>query len=152
MININYGKNRDILDACKPLKEYSWLIAEIRKYSPEHEIEKAVDMAINNMPNGYEIKPFLEAHRAEVNGMLLTEYNEAEAMELFKEEGRIEGRQLGREEGRKEGRIEGRNEGRETSLLASIRNLMQTMKLTADEAMNALLIPEADRPKYMAKL
>ena len=41
------------------------------------------------------IKPFLEAHRAEVKGMLLEEYNETEVMELFKEEGRIEGREEG---------------------------------------------------------
>lgn len=32
--------------------------------------------------------------------MLLTEYNEAEVMELFKEDGRKEGKEEGREEGR----------------------------------------------------
>ena len=31
------------------------------------------------------------AHRAEVKGMLLTEYNEAATMEMFKEDGRKEG-------------------------------------------------------------
>ena len=112
MININFGKSEEILDACKPLKEYSWLVAEIRKNAADMRknhvndgIEKAVDMAITVMPDDYVIKPFLEAHRAEVNGMLMTEYDEAEAMELFKEEGR--------------------EEGREISLLASIRNLMK---------------------------
>ena len=30
------------------------------------------------------IKPFLEAHRAEVKGMLLTEYNEAEKWSFSK--------------------------------------------------------------------
>ena len=50
------------------------------------------------------IKPFLEAHRAEVKGMLLEEYNETEVMELFKEEGGIEGREEGRAEGREEAR------------------------------------------------
>ena len=39
------------------------------------------------MPDDFFIKPFLMAHRAEVKGMLLTEYNEAETMELFREEG-----------------------------------------------------------------
>ena len=34
-------------------------------------------------------------HKAEVKGMLLTEYNEAEQMELFKEDGRREGRAEG---------------------------------------------------------
>ena len=43
------------------------------------------------MPDEFFIKPFLMAHRAEVKGMLLTEYNEAETMELFREEGRAEG-------------------------------------------------------------
>ena len=36
--------------------------------------------------------------------MCLTEYNEEETMQMFREEGRIEGK----EEGRVEGRIEGR--------------------------------------------
>ena len=45
------------------------------------------------------IKVTLERHRAEVKGMLLTEYNEAQAMELFREEGRAEGRAEGRTEG-----------------------------------------------------
>ena len=38
--------------------------------------------------------------------MCLTEYNEAETMQMFKEEGREEGRAEGREEGREEGRAE----------------------------------------------
>ena len=43
--------------------------------------------------------------------MCLTEYNEAETMQMFKEEGRAEGRVEGLEEGRAEGREEGRKEG-----------------------------------------
>ena len=129
-----------ILDACNPLREYSWLVAEIRKNLADMEIEEAVNKAIMDMPEDYEIKPFLEAHRAEVNGMLLTEYDEVKAMELFKEEGRAEGIE------------EGIEKGQELSLIASIKNLMKTMKISAEEAMNALLVPEADRPKYMSKL
>lgn len=36
----------------------------------------------------------MEAHRLGVKGMLLEEYNEAETMKLFKEEGREEGKIL----------------------------------------------------------
>ena len=64
--------------------------------------------------------------------MLLTEYNEAEAMELFKEDGR--------------------REGIDQTRVESIRNLMKTLKLTAQQAMDALLIPPADQSKYLAKL
>ena len=51
------------------------------------------------MPDGFVIKPFLLAHRSEVKGMLLTEYNEAATMELFREEGKKEGREEGKKEG-----------------------------------------------------
>ena len=66
-------------------------------------VGKAVDQAITDMPDDFLIKPFLEAHRAEVKGMLLTEYNEAEAMELFREDGRKEGREEGIEIGMEKG-------------------------------------------------
>ena len=45
------------------------------------------------------IRDFLVTNRQEVEGMLDTEYNEAEVMELFKAEGREEGREEGLEEG-----------------------------------------------------
>ena len=51
------------------------------------------------MPDDFIIKSFLTAHRSKVYGMLLVEYNEAEAMELFKEDGRKEGRKEGIKEG-----------------------------------------------------
>ena len=53
----------------------------------------------------------MEAHRAEVKTMLLTEYNEARQMELVYREGHEKGQLEGRREGRREGRLEGRREG-----------------------------------------
>ena len=55
-------------------------------------IEDAVDRALNEMPQEYEIRPFLMGNRAEVKQMCITEYNEAETMQMFKAEGRKEGR------------------------------------------------------------
>ena len=60
--------------------------------SEENGFKSSIDQAINTMPDDFLIKPFLEAHRAEVKGMLLEEYNETKTMELFKEEGREEGK------------------------------------------------------------
>ena len=94
MLNVNVGRKQELLDACKPLGEYSWLVDEVRRNNTtkdEEGMSSAIDEAISAMPDDYVIKPFLEAHRAEVKGMLLTEYNEAEQMELFKEDGRREG-------------------------------------------------------------
>ena len=43
-------------------------------------------------------------------------------------------------------------ETKQETLLEAIRNLMETMKCSADQAMAALKIPEADKGKYIAKL
>jgi flagellar biosynthesis/type III secretory pathway protein FliH len=80
-------------------------------------LDEAVDMALNNMPSDFIIKPWLEANRKGVRNMLLTEYNEEETMELFKEEylnkGREEGLKEGHKEGLETGHKAGRKEGRE---------------------------------------
>ena len=94
MINVNYGKNKKIMDACKPLSEYSWLIDKIREYQKAGmNIDEAVDDAVKYMPADFMIKPFLIKNQAEVKGMLSTEYNEAEIRELFMEDGRAEERE-----------------------------------------------------------
>lgn len=49
-------------------------------------------MAVESMPDDYVIKGFLMGHMKEVEGMLDTEYNEAEVKELFKAEGKAEER------------------------------------------------------------
>lgn len=45
-----------------------------------------------------------------------------------------------------------RNEVVENTLLQNIKNLMETMKLTAEQAMDALKIPDSDRMRYMERL
>ncbi len=55
--------------------------------------EDAVDQAIEDIPEGYVIRNFMREHQAEVKNMCITEYNEAETMQMFKEEGREEGRE-----------------------------------------------------------
>ena len=42
--------------------------------------------------------------------------------------------------------------GLETGTLNAIRNLMETMKLTAEQAMEALKVPEAEKVKYAEML
>ncbi len=93
MININYGQNRKLLGACRPLEEYAWLVKYIRENHEDMDIENAVDKAIDEMPADYVIRPFLIGNRAEVKGMCITEYNEAETLQMIREEGREEGRE-----------------------------------------------------------
>jgi hypothetical protein len=103
MININHGKNPDFLQTCKPLYEYSWFVEETRKnMTVMKDIDEAVDMAIDAMPNDFQLKHFLTTHRREVGTMLLTEYNEEEELRLS----RLEGERLGLEKGKRENREE----------------------------------------------
>ena len=49
-------------------------------------------------------------------------------------------------------REEGREEGREEERISLIRNLMESLALTAQQAMDALKIPSADRQRYLSML
>ena len=91
MININTGRSPKVVEACKPLDEYIWLVGRIREREKVMPLEAAVDAALDEMPEDFLIRPYLEANRVEVKKMLLTEYNETRTMEMFKNEGREEG-------------------------------------------------------------
>ena len=56
------------------------------------------------------------------------------------------------EEMRQDSRNEGIAQGIEQGRLESIRNLMISLKCTAQQAMNFLMIPASDQSKYLAKL
>ena len=51
-----------------------------------------------------------------------------------------------------EGRAEGWAEGRDEGLIIAIRTLMETMKLSASQAMDALQTPGTDRTAYARML
>ncbi len=132
MLNINYGHSQNLLNACKPLYEYSYFVGQIRENRKLMSIDNAVDMAIDRLPDDFVIRPFLLTHRAEVNGMLLSEYNETEVMELFKEDGR------------KEGRIEGKEEG--------ISNINNLNKKLAEANRIDDIVKAASDPEYQLQL
>ena len=110
MLNINIGKNKDLLDKCRPLFEYSTLIQTIRDNKASGlELESAVTNAVDKCIQEGILADLLKAHRTEAIGMLFTEYDEEKVMkdlsEYYKEKGLREGREEGREEGLKEGRV-----------------------------------------------
>ena len=92
MININFGHNKALLDACKPLKEYAWFVDKVRSYQQTMEtLEEAVDAALEELPDDSLIKPVLVANKAEVKRMCITEYDEARTFAEQRDEGREEG-------------------------------------------------------------
>jgi predicted transposase/invertase (TIGR01784 family) len=92
VLNINEGKNEDIVNRCKKLAEYSTFIARIHSYFKELEnLEEAVKKAIKYCSRHGILKEYLEIHGSEVLNMILTEWNTEDAIAFAKEEGREEG-------------------------------------------------------------
>lgn len=129
MVNINVGHNPEILDQCLPLKGYAALVGYVREYQRQKlSLSEAVDRATDRcIREGY-LKEYLLKKRAEVNMMLLTEFNE----EAFVQTIRAEGREEGREEGR----------------YLSLQNLMQKAVMPLAEAMDMLGFSKAERAGY----
>ncbi|WP_418463740.1 hypothetical protein [Frisingicoccus sp.] len=64
----------------------------------------------------------------------------------------LEENNMARAEGRKEGRREGHEVGVADGILSSVRNLMETMDLSAEKAMEALKVSETEKEKYLKLL
>ena len=87
MLNINYGKNEKLMEACKPLNEYAWLVDKIRTYQKnKQDLEGAVELALSEMPDDFIIKKFLLSNKAEVKGMFLTEWDQEKVLEQERRE------------------------------------------------------------------
>ena len=122
MININYGHNKDLLEACKPLEEYSWFVDRVRYHKKTaNNLEESIDKALNDLSDDSLIKPFLISNKAEVKRMCLTEYDEERT---FAEQ---------RAEGRAEGIAEGMAKGKLLLLIGLIEQGFLTLEQAANE-------------------
>ena len=99
VININYGKNKELMDACKDLRDYSIYVQKVREYSKTMDINEAVEKAIEECIKNDVLKDLLTKFRAEVTHMSLTEYDEELHEKVIREESWEEGHEEGREEG-----------------------------------------------------
>ena len=123
-----------------------------------------MDRAVEECIREDVLAEFLKEHKAEVIGMLLTEYDQAEHLRLVKQEGidegirrgvaegmqkgMAEGIQKGMSEGIQKGMSEGMEKGVTNTRVDSIRSLMKTLGLSIERAFNALEIPVEERQTY----
>ncbi|MDO4273802.1 MAG: hypothetical protein Q4D16_09035 [Eubacteriales bacterium] len=147
VLNINYGKNQELLTKCKPLLDYSRFISYIRQnISKGNTAEEAVDMAVEQCLREDVLTDVLKANRKEVVGMFLDEFDD----ELYRKALMEEFKQEGREEGRKEGRIEGQEEGRKEGLREGLAEGSERIsrlcrRLVQDNRMDELVRSVNDR-------
>jgi len=89
VININEGRNAEIVNRCKELSEYSRFIGKIYAYFEELEnLEEAVEKAMKYCEKNGILREFLEKYGSEVLNMLLEEWNMEDALAYAREEAR----------------------------------------------------------------
>jgi predicted transposase/invertase (TIGR01784 family) len=91
VININEGKNEEIIKRCNTLSGYSAFVAKVRKYEEEGlSREEAVKKAVYYCRNHDILREFFEEHAREVMSFLTVEWDWDTAFEVAHEEGREE--------------------------------------------------------------
>ena len=93
VLNINFGKNKELMKSCRPLMEYATFVQKVKDYSKIYERDEAIEFAVKDCIQEDILKDILIKNRAEVVDMLLTEYDEEKRIRIMKnelEEARLE--------------------------------------------------------------
>ena len=148
VLNINYGKNKELMERCNQLRGYAILIDRIRRYTLSgSSLEQAVDRAIEECIQENILEGFLRQQRSEVKDLILSEYDEQKHIENEKrwswEDGKAEGVKLGKAEGVKLGKAEGvKLANRLIELLLSDERQEELHRSFEDEAFRLELMQE----------
>ena len=87
-LNVNHGKNKQLLEACKSLQDYALYVKLVRDnrkkaFSTEKSVKLAIDESIRlNLLDG-----FFKSHKAEILGMCLTEFDQEKYDRVRRKEG-----------------------------------------------------------------
>lgn len=96
--NINFGINKELLEACQKLKEYAQYVDRIRQYAKEMPLKEAIEQAIEECIKEEILSDFLRKNRAEALEMSWYEYNEEQHIKNERE--------IAFQEGEEQGKIE----------------------------------------------
>ena len=107
LLNINYGYNRELIEKCQTLHDYSYFVETVRQgVRAGKTLEEAVDEAISRSLKEGVLKDLLKKNRAEVRNVVLTEYNEELHLKNVRECGYEEGYDNGLDQGRIQAQLE----------------------------------------------
>ena len=129
MLNINLGHNKDLMEKCRTLKEYSQYVDRVRKYAKNMRIEEAVERAVTECIREGILADFLSAQRAEVIAVSIFEYNEEEEMRKI----RASEYKSGKEEGIAQGIEQGLKLGIEQGIIEICKEMNLTFEQTAEK-------------------
>ena len=103
MYNINYGCNKEIMGACKTLREYAMYVERVRMYAKQMPLADAVERAVDECIKEGVLADFLRKNRAEAIKVSIYEYDEELHFRTLIEEGREQGLKLGLAQGLERG-------------------------------------------------
>lgn len=107
IININDGKNNELVEKCKTLAHYRAFVSKVREFEKEaNSHQEAVKKAIYYCRDHDILKEYLENKASEVLNMLITEWNWDDAKEVWQAEALEKGYEQGIEKGLEKGRME----------------------------------------------
>lgn len=86
-INLNKGFNKELLDKCRPLRDYTTFVNKVKELAVSTDFEQAIDNAVDYCIDNDVLKDYLIQNRAEVKDMCLTEFNEKVYEESIRSEG-----------------------------------------------------------------
>ena len=95
LLNINRNHNRELMEACRDLKDYAEYVDRVRKYARELPLSEAVERAITECIRKGILKEFLEKNRAEVKKMSIYEYDQEKHIRMERQDAWEDGMQEG---------------------------------------------------------
>lgn len=132
VLNINEGYNTWLKEKCRAMYEYMVYVDKVRYYSNQmkDDLEKAVDIAIDECISEGILVEFLSRNRAEAAMFTIHEHNEEREWMKLKEAHKQYAYEQGHEEGFEQ--------GREKGIAESLHNLMKNQGISEEEARVAL--------------
>ena len=147
-LNINYGRNAELMKQSHTLREYAQYVALVRRYKTElGSLDEAVNRAVDECIRNGVLADFLRRNRAEVVMMSIFEYNQEEEERKLRAAERQAGYASGVEHGIKQGMAQGIERGTAENLCKLVDNFMSRRKATLEEACDALGISADDYNK-----
>lgn len=104
-LNIKAGHNKELLDRCTILKEYSQYVERVQRYVQEKSLNEAVEQAVQECIKEGILSEFLSKNRAEAISVSIFEYDEAKELALLRQGERELGMQEGMQAGMQAGEL-----------------------------------------------
>ena len=136
--NINFGKNQELLEKCKVLKQYMTFVDYVKYYlsqlddDDEDDLKRAINLAIDRCIEEGVLEEFLRENRSEVVKVTQLDYTFDRQIIMEREAGREEGRQA----------------GEDIKAIELIRNAMSNTSKSLEEVCSMLGISTEDMNRY----